>query len=132
MIQDRLSYLNALGTEPWSRENHCWELVRRIRRDLFGHDDLPPLGSDLVSHPEQRQAVFEVHPARLDWVAVEAPQDGDVVIMTKPHDLHAGIYLTAGGRGRIWHTDIGHNLVADTPLEATTLRRWKLRFYRRK
>lgn len=128
---ERLAYLNALGAIPWSRERHCWDLVQRIRRDLFSSDDLPPFGADLLDRPERRQSVFATHPARAEWREVTEPQDGDVAIMTKPHDLHAGIYLTDGGRGRIWHTDIGHGLVADTPFEVTQLRRWKLRFYRR-
>lgn len=127
---ETLAYLNGLGSRPWSRENHCLAVVREIRRTLFGRDDVPLIAGDLIAHPEQRQEAFATHPARADWIEVTEPQHGDVAIMTKPHDLHAGIYLTTGGRGLVWHSDIAHGLVADTVLQVTQLRRWTLRFFR--
>ncbi|MBB3020636.1 hypothetical protein FHR70_003722 [Microvirga lupini] len=130
MPQDRLAYLNALGSLPWSQENTCWHFVQRVRRDLFGVDDLPTIAPDLVSHPERRKAIFDSHSARSDWIEVKTPQDGDLAIMTKAHDLHVGIWLLVGSRGLIWHSDIGHNLVSETIMEVTQLRRWKLTFYR--
>jgi hypothetical protein len=99
--------------------------------DLFGCDGIPPIGADLIAQPEQRQEAFQAGYAQAGWHPVEAPQDGDVAVMTKPHDLHVGIWLVCGGRGLIWHSDIGHNLVSETITEVTQLRRWSLRFYRK-
>lgn len=130
MIQNRLAYLNALGSEPWSRDNNCWSVVRQIRRDLFGCDGIPPVNADLIKHPERRQEAFRSGYAEAGWHPVDTPKDGDLVVMTKPHDFHVGIYLVCGGRGLVWHSDLGHDLVSETILEVTHLRRWKLSFYR--
>lgn len=130
MPQDRLAYLNALGEQPWSRENNCWHVVRQIRRDLFGCDGIPAIDAELIEHPEWRQKAFLAGYAQSGWHPVGEPQDGDVAVMTKPHDLHVGIWLVIGTRGLIWHSDIGHNLVSETIMEVTQLRRWKLAFYR--
>ncbi|WP_230531123.1 hypothetical protein [Microvirga roseola] len=128
---DRKPYLDALVSRPWSREHHCWDLVRRIRRDLFGCEALPPFGVDLVDDPRRRRDTFKTHPARADWVEVFAPADGDVVIMTKPGTLHAGIYLLTQGRGLVWHSDQPHGVAAETVTEVRELRRWNTRFFRK-
>ncbi len=131
MMPVRMAFLNALVSKPWTQENNCWHFVRSVRRELFGVDDLPIVSDDLVSHPERRREVFEGHPVRSAWAEVGVPQDGDIAIMSRPRDLHVGIYLINCGRGLVWHSDIGHGVVADTILEVTQLRRWKLVFFRR-
>ena len=130
MSQNRLAYLDALGAKPWTRENNCWHVVRQIRRDLFCCEHIPAIGPDLIDRPELRQRAFLSGYAQAGWHPVEAPEDGDVAVMTKAHDLHVGIWLVVGGRGMIWHSDIGHNLASETIMEVTQLRRWKLKFYR--
>lgn len=127
---NRAAYLDDLVSRPWSREENCWAFVRQLRRDLFGCEALPPFGVDLVDDLAARLATFAAHPARRDWKEAFDPQDGDVVIMTKPMLLHAGIYLVQQGRGRVWHCDT-YGVAAETLTEIRELRRWKPRFFRK-
>lgn len=126
-----MDVLNSLVSQPWESDGlHCWEFTRQVRRALFGCEALPAVGADLVEDPGKRPAAFATHPARSEWIEVATPQDGDVVMMTRRGDLHAGIYLVTDGRGLVWHCDAPHGVIADTLAELTQLRRWKPTFYR--
>ena len=130
-MTDRTTVLNSLVSRPWESDGlHCWEFVCQVRRALFKCDALPPVGTDLVEDTGKRHVVFASHPARLQWTEIETPHDGDVVMMTRRGDLHAGIFLITDGRGLVWHCDAPHGVIADTLMELTQLRRWKPTFYR--
>jgi hypothetical protein len=128
---DRSVYLDSLVSRPWTPDQHCWAFVCDVRRALFNCEALPPFGVDLVNDLPRRLDTFATHIARTEWVEVFNPHDGDVVIMTRPGLLHAGLYLVTDGRGRVWHSDRPHGVTADTLTELTQLRRWKPRFFRR-
>lgn len=128
---DRAAYLNALKSQKWTRDANCWAFVLQVCRDLFGCESLPLIEAALVDDKSRRTAAFAGHPARTVWRNVETPADGDLVIMTRPGDLHAGIFLVTDGRGRVWHRDVHHGLADDTLMEITELRRWKPQFLRK-
>ncbi|PZU95629.1 MAG: glycoside hydrolase [Chelatococcus sp.] len=105
---------------------HCWELVRRCQRQVFGRE-LPPV---LVA-PERRRELFGLMALRHShggWREVEGPAHGAVVFLSRNgHDparaaCHAGVYLALDGGG-VLHTDAPHGVVFDS-LPALTARNW--------
>ncbi len=131
---DRAAYLNALVSEPWDRDGlHCYEFVRRARRDLFGDAALPLFGPELTADKRGRMEAFASHPERARWCEVSEPVDGAVVLMTRrtsayARGSHAGIYLVTDGRGEVWHCDAPHGVEAVSLDELRNLRRWDLTY----
>ena len=91
-------YTDTLIGRPWSADGmHCWELVRTVRRDLFG-DELPPVAAGFANGGAGVIAMaFANNPERANWRPVEKPRHGSIVMMSRKGsagaELHAGIYL---------------------------------------
>lgn len=121
------AYVTALLGRPWERDGlHCWTLTRTAVRDLFGVE-VPAV----LEAPEGRRtkaALFNGHPARSGWQAVQSPATWAVALMHRrgaPPDLieHAGVYLPIDGGG-VLHTADPHGVVFDSLFELPRLRVW--------
>lgn len=106
----------------------CWGLVRRVQRDVYGRD-LPAIGVDAV---DLRAVVtaFASHPERAHWERVEAPAEGDCVLMSRARDpSHVGLWLNCNGGG-VLHALRGSGVVFSS-LSALRRDRWaRIEFYR--
>ena len=88
---------------PWSATGdgpasyHCWAFVRHIQKEHFGRD-LPS-----IPNPEDVLAIargFRDHPERQRWKLVNAPKDGDCVLMRQArYPIHVGVWLDVDGGG---------------------------------
>lgn len=78
----------------WSAQFTCWELVRAVQREMFGHE-LPAVAIG-VPDDARKQAIFGLltHPG---WVAVPTISpagdalDGDVLLMRGADGPHVGV-----------------------------------------
>ncbi|MBT3305060.1 MAG: hypothetical protein HN377_01110 [Alphaproteobacteria bacterium] len=88
---------------PWSATGegpdnfHCWAFVRHIQKQNFGRD-LPG-----IPNPEDVLAIargFRDHPERQRWELVNAPNDGDCVLMRQArYPIHVGVWLEVDNGG---------------------------------
>lgn len=83
---------------PWvAGISDCWSFAREIWRDRFGLD-VPAITVD-PADPRAGRAAFE---DRSGWERVDAPVEGDAVLMTRGRrPCHVGIWLIGG---RILHS----------------------------
>jgi hypothetical protein len=129
---DRSAFLNGFVSRPWSQDGlHCWAFVCELERVLFGRS-LPLF----ALMPELREVVrlFRDHSERRNWREVQAPRDGSIVLMSRFADirrnaLHCGVFLLTDGPSQIWHCDDPHGVEAVSPVEASEMRRWSLRYF---
>ena len=88
---------------PWSATGegpdnfHCWAFVRHIQKQNFGRD-LPG-----IPNPEDVLAIargFRDHPEPQRWELVNAPNDGDCVLMRQArYPIHVGVWLEVDNGG---------------------------------
>ncbi|TDR94210.1 glycoside hydrolase [Enterovirga rhinocerotis] len=120
---------DLLGTPYDQRSAHCWWLTGLVQRVVFGR--ILPGADDPLPAPRDRAGALRDGVAALGWREHPAPEDGDVVMMSRlaggPQD-HVGTFL-ADRRG-VLHTDTWHGVVIDTLTELRQLRRWHPHFYR--
>lgn len=105
---------------------HCWELVRRCRREVFG-DELPLV----LEAPADKRALAQEMARRhgySGWGEVAQPVHGAVVFMGRMGHgrsraaIHSGIWLDLDG-GAVLHTDDPHGVVFETLTELAA-RNW--------
>lgn len=86
---------SATGDGPTSY--HCWAFVRHIQKQHFGRD-LPG-----IPNPEDVLAIargFRDHPERQRWELINAPNDGDCVLMRQArYPIHVGVWLDVDNGG---------------------------------
>nr|WP_210302093.1 glycoside hydrolase [Methylobacterium brachythecii] len=114
---------------PYDRlGRHCWWLASLTQAELFGRL-LPAADPTLIADIRDRARMLAGHPVRQEWISVPQPVDGAVVLMGKTSgaETHVGTFLAIGA-GMIWHTDEGHGVVLDPPLELAAARRWRLNY----
>jgi hypothetical protein len=78
---------------PWSRAFTCWHFCALVWKERFGMQvPLPEVdGGD-------PRAARRALAARAGWQEVDAPQEGDGVLMAKGlYPCHVGIWLSLGG-----------------------------------
>ena len=118
---------------PWSVTGdgpvsyHCWAFVRHIQKEHFGRD-LPG-----IPNPEDVLAIargFRDHPERQRWELVNAPNDGDCVLMRQArYPIHVGVWLDADNGG-VLHCSQEAGVAFQT-LNSLTLNGWSVEgFYR--
>jgi cell wall-associated NlpC family hydrolase len=91
----------------------CWGLVRAVLRDVFGVvvPIIQPPGYTISQFARQ----FAGHPERARWRTVEAPADGDIVLLShgrQPH--HCGVWAAVDG-GLVLHAEDGVGVSAQRP-----------------
>lgn len=85
-----------IGTEWDPRERHCWAFCRRVWAEHFGLE-VPEMPFDGGDARAVRRA-FAGDPEFACWHRVEAPTEGDAVVMAQgAHPAHVGIWLDLGG-----------------------------------
>ncbi len=118
----------AFGRGPKAYD--CWGLVMEILAVHYGII----IGDTVVDGSNTRARVRAFLNARetqmADWLEVQYPGDGDVVLMSNKHDVptHCGIYLSAMGGG-ILHCEEGVGVIFT---KATDTRWPRLAYYRYK
>lgn len=125
---DAGQYLTALIGQPWARDGlHCWALVRQVQRDLFDRD-LPPVFDVAPDGRAAKARLFNGHPERKRWQAIERPVHGAVALMVRRGARidffeHAGVYFDLDGGGLL-HVDDPHGVVFDDLFVFRSARRW--------
>jgi hypothetical protein len=125
-MRDPSAYVADLIGRPWdARGLHCWALVERTVRDLWGVE-LPAV----LEAPGRRAkaALFAGHPARAGWREARPPLPWAVALMHRrggPPELieHAGVYLPLDG-GVVLHVDHPHGVVVDSLFALPRVRVW--------
>jgi len=106
---------------------HCWALVRHVQRERFGRflpaipnpDDLLTIARNFRDHPERRR-----------WNLVEAPEEGDCVLMRQArYPVHVGVWLEVDG-GRVLHVVRDKGVVAQSR-ESLAAHGWRIEGYYR-
>ncbi|CAA6605818.1 conserved hypothetical protein [Rhodospirillaceae bacterium LM-1] len=118
---------------PWQADGdgpdcfHCWALVRHVQKERFGRD-LPAIPNPEVLLMIARH--FRDHPERQRWQLVEAPQEGDCVLMRQArYPVHVGVWLDVDG-GKVLHAIQGMGVVAQS-LPSLAAHGWRIEgFYR--
>lgn len=129
------AYVSELINEPWAQDGqHCWALVLRVQRDLFGRFlpvvlDVAPVGHKGRALKSQ---LFASHPERAHWREITEPEHGAVALMRERGSapgmiVHAGVYLALDG-GVVLHTDNPHGVVLDPIPVLRELRGWEPMF----
>lgn len=118
---------------PWSATGegpdtfHCWSFVRHVQDRRFGRA-LPsiPYEQDIAD----LLRAFRDHPERRRWQAVEAPAEGDCVLMRQArYPIHVGLWLGVDGGG-VLHCSRDSGVVFQRP-HALSLNGWKIEGYYR-
>lgn len=90
-----------------SREGcDCWGLVRLFYREQKGVD-LPSYSESYTDSAEIDETKLAVSAGRVNWLKVETPLPGDVVLMKlRGEPVHVGVYV---GVGMMLHVRSGVN-----------------------
>lgn len=79
----------------------CWTFFAHVQREQFG------VIVPTISSPEswiQARELMETHPENRRWAKVEAPQEGDAVLMARNRvPVHIGVAVFANGRTGVLH-----------------------------
>jgi hypothetical protein len=87
-----------IGREWINREHDCWAFTRTIQREQYGRD-LPFIDIDAGDVASCVRA-FNGHPEKQNWVAIDLPIDGDVLLMSQnKQPTHVGVWLEIDGGG---------------------------------
>lgn len=118
--------LKYLG-EPWSQEMDCWGWFRKVQREQYAIY-VPPIDIDSLSL-RQVLITFDTHPERANWLLVDAPAEGDAVLMGRSaNPLHVGIWLA--DHRRVFHCEQNSGVLLQS-LTSLKLHNWShIRFYR--
>lgn len=125
-------YLSKTVGTPWERKGlHCWRIVVKVQRDLYGR--AIPFGSRNMVNREALIDLMGQPAEEFGWREVAEPEDGAVTRMYRqggnPADLeHAGVYLKIGP-GHVLHSDMHHGVVLDTLQQLTHVRGWVPRWF---
>lgn len=115
--------------KPWSSDQDCYGFVREVYQARYGVViPLVPLDAGRLL-----SCAHAIHDYDLsDWIEVEEPREGDVVLMghaRRPH--HVGLWIESTGL-RVLHSVDGSGVIAQTPMQAR-MQGWNLlRTYRHK
>lgn len=91
---------------------NCWSFFRWVQRARFGRD-LPEIPNPEALLSQAR--LFRDHPERRRWRPVDAPAEGDAVLMgSARHPVHVGVWVAADG-GKVLHCMMGAGVVAQDP-----------------
>lgn len=115
----------AQGPEAYD----CWNFIRKIQLDHFGID-VP-----VVEYSDQREvSAHLLHNPELDrWTLVDAPQEGDIVMMARAKiPAHVGIWITANSRAGVLHCLEGMGVVFTASNMIRNSGWGSLKYYRRK
>jgi len=116
--------LGATGPDAYD----CWSWVREVWRKHYGL--CVPIISVSTESKSMYVRRFSQHDERRNWVSVEAPRDGDAVLLgTNRFPTHVGVWIDLDG-GRVAHCyDYVGLLVNDLP--ALRAAQWgSVKFYR--
>ena len=112
---------------PWSVEQDCYAFVREVYQARYGVV-IPLVALDATRALSCAHAIHDYDLS--DWVEVDEPREGDVVLMghaRRPH--HVGLWIEPAGL-RVLHSVEGAGVVAQEPAQAR-LQGWNLlRTYR--
>lgn len=125
----RAIILAGLKSVKYNKQTaNCWTLCETLQLGLFGRT-LPTSTPASVESRRARAELLQTHPERDRWVEAIHPTDGALVLMSRNHrdDIHCGVFLDEDG-GRVWHSDKPHGVVADTVVELTAARGWRLSY----
>lgn len=116
--------------QPWSADGQdCYAFVRSVYLARYGVT-IPLVALDAGRALSCAHAIHDYDLS--DWLEVDAPREGDVVLMghaRRPH--HVGLWIDAGGL-RVLHSVEGSGVIAQTPAQVR-LQGWNLlRSYRHK
>lgn len=131
--QEVAAYLNTIRGQPWERKGlHCWRLVVKLQRDLFGR--AIPFGERHMVNRTTLSQYMNLDCVEYGWVETDTPVHGAVVRMYRQGSeatelLHAGVVLDLGGPLVVIHTDNPHGVVFDTLAQLTVQRGWVPRFF---
>ena len=106
--------LGATGPDAYD----CWGLVRAVLTDRFGIDAPAVVMPDVEGLAVVREAMaqFQHHPELARWREVEAPQEGDAVLLSAALDpWHVGLWLSVDGGG-VLHCVDGAGVIFTAPL----------------
>jgi cell wall-associated NlpC family hydrolase len=93
---------------PWiAGERDCWSFFRQVQAAHFGRQ-VPAIDVDALNRLESTRT-FADHAERAEWAEVQAPQEGDAVLMARSrHPSHIGVWVNGGvlhavqGVGVVW------------------------------
>ena len=106
----------------------CWGFVRYVLKEEYGYD-VPQVNVN----PECLRDVLMAFRTDLAFTAfeeVDAPQDGDVVLMRQAkHPVHAGLWLDIDGGG-VLHSVRGNGVVFQNVISLNTTGWFLDSFYR--
>ena len=72
MDSEHIAYVQRLIGMPWERRGmHCWALVDRVERDLFGR--ALPLGPSVCPDRETRRELLAVDAEDYGWIEIPSP-----------------------------------------------------------
>lgn len=99
--------------EPWvAGRNDCWAFARRVQAEVFARE-VPAVDIDALDARACARAIA-AHPERLRWSRVDAPAEGDLVLMAHAkHPSHVGVWVSADGGG-VLHALQGAGVVFQT------------------
>lgn len=93
---------------PWVRgatgpnSFDCWGFVRHIQDVRYGHN-LPDLSAQ-ASDVRSAARLIADHDERINWVQVDRPSDGDVVLLArKTIPIHIGVWVDANQSSGVLH-----------------------------
>ncbi|GAB4387210.1 NlpC/P60 family protein [Albidovulum sp.] len=116
-----MHWAEKLIGRPWAAGGQgpdafdCWGLARWCWRARFGIE-VPEIAVD-AADLRGVLAAFRRHPERRRWRAVEAPAEGDAVLMRQSrHPVHVGLWLAVDGGG-VLHVVRGAGVVFQRPPE---------------
>ena len=122
---------------PWKADGdgpdsfHCWAFVRFVQERQFGRSlpEIPnPRDLRILAH------AFRDHPERRRWELVDAPREGDCVLLRQArYAIHVGIWIEDEPhpqKGGVLHCIEGSGVVFQR-LDALTRHGWHIEgFYR--
>ena len=128
MTQARHWAASYIG-RPWSTDQDCYAFVREVYQARYGVV-IPLVALDATRTLSCAHAIHDYDLS--DWIEVDEPREGDVVLMghaQRPH--HVGLWIEPAGL-QVLHSVEGAGVVAQTPTHAR-LQGWNLlRTYRHK
>ena len=114
----------ASGPHAWD----CWSFFRTVQARHYGRA-VPEVGVDAADIHAVARA-FISHGERARWLEVDAPQDGDAVLMAHSrYPSHVGVWLAVDGGG-VLHCQSGAGVLF-TPRNRLAVSGWpRVNFYR--
>ena len=107
---------------------NCWTFVRHVQGAHFGRTlpEIPVAGDDVAGLAR----AFRDSPERGRWLRVDAPAEGDCVLLRQArYPIHVGVWIAADGGG-VLHCIKGPGVVFQKPKDVVA-HGWRIEgFYR--